>query len=44
MEALHSIEESVQVFNVSVVDVITILLVNDGQLKAYFSFRCYLCC
>lgn len=44
MEALHSIEECTQVFNVSVVDVITILLVNDGQLKAYFSFRCYLCC
>lgn len=44
MEALHSIEERVQVLNVSVVDVITILLVNDGQLKAYFSFRRYLCC
>lgn len=44
METLHSIEERVQVLNVSVVEVITILLVNDGQLKAYFSFRCYLCC
>lgn len=44
MEAPHSIEERVQVLNVSVVDVIAILLVNDGQLKAYFLFRCYLCC
>lgn len=43
MGVLHSIDEHVQVVNVSVVEVITILLVNDGQLKAYFSFRCYLC-
>lgn len=48
MEALHGIEECVQVLSVpvvdAVVDVITIVLVNGGQLKVYFSFRCYLCC
>lgn len=44
MEALHGIAECVQVLSVPVVDVITIVLVNGGQLKVYFSFRCYLCC
>lgn len=44
MEALRSVEERVQVLSVPVVDVITIVLVNGGQLKVYFSFRCYLCC
>lgn len=43
MEALHDVVEHFQVLNVSAIDVITILLVNDGQLNAYFSFRCYLC-